>query len=875
MRRLEVDTCIARGVFTEPITTAVKAQALAHVQAHIAVKAQQAIAQQREVIEAAGSDLIHAQAAMPVLQAVAQRRRLMHLAHDQVTDLEHSIGEPGFLVIRALQHQVETAARRANTTGVGDQAAVQVQAIVRSQADAAAIARDRHHALPWNIQQGLAAGRVQAGTVAHHHEQVAGCGQAGVQVQGAANIDRAAVAYHAVGAPAVVHRRGRARRHVDQRLFANPDRAVMADGVHRLRGAGCHAAQGDAAAPGIERTVQGQLPNAAQLDGLAGVDVDHRAVAHRQCCARHLRSAGEDRAGGEAQAGASALGQHALGGVLLVQRRRPLLQGRGGVAARRQRGRLRAQAIGRHADIHLSAVGDDQPFVARDVVGRETLFEKVAGQLQGVAVHRTCAVADLHLACLQRQGTAAVHAIAAHLAIQGQGTERTQRHAAALAAGEFAVYTKGRAGGRIHLTAGRQVDVVRAAQRDLAAIDIRHAGAVGRVKQQVVPATTGIELDAGRDIHARTPGQGRVLDRTGLERVDLAEDVAGIDAATQGREVGVDIDPRPEQGDVAPIRHAERAIDRHLLPGRDLDCAQRVATELPAVEQDLALALLGQRGGEVQAIGDFFQVAVERDLVGVRPQGVAQGAGGLVVDWRVLANDQLRKLGHGLLGLLVTVEVDVRRLGLAITLEHRADHLAFQHRAGGAHHQLAGVAPHGITGLVTALRSNHRVVVVLGLAPANAGVFIAFVDTRIKDVTRRLGQLVQAPIRALEPGLPDIAALHIHRAARQVDLRALLGHHVLAGKRHGAALGHPFTHRMALGAKVAADFQQTASGVPTVGGIAIGTGRDKHQVAQVHPHVAVDQLPIVAVDRRIPLFVALHVDLDVIGFHRHLDAHGA
>ena len=121
----------------------------------------------------------------------------------------------------------------------------------------------------------------------------------------------------------------------------------------------------------------------------------------------------------------------------------------------------------------------------------------------------------------------------------------------------------------------------------------------------------------------------------------------------------------------------------------------------------------------------------------------------------------------------------------------------------------------------------------------------------------------------------DITGLHIHGATRQVDLRALLGHHVLAGKGHGTALGHPLTHRVALGAEVAADFQQAAGGVPAIRRIAVGAGGHKHQLAQVDPHIVVDQLPAVTVDRRIALLVALHVDLDVVGFHRHLDAHRA
>ncbi|CRM58136.1 hypothetical protein [Pseudomonas sp. 24 R 17] len=339
-----------------------------------------------------------------------------------------------------------------------------------------------------------------------------------------------------------------------------------------------------------------------------------------------------------------------------------------------------------------------------------------------------------------------------------------------------------------------------------------------------------------------------------------------------GGEVGINIHTRPEQGDIATVRHLERAVDGNLLRGTDLDRAQLVAIELITVEHHLALAIRRQGGGEVQAIGDFLCIAVDQYLIGGARQGIAQGAGGLVVDRRVPANDQLRALGHRLLRLLVTVEVDVRRLGLAIALEHVADHLTFEHRAGGADHQLAGITAHGIAALVTALLGDHRVVVIIGLAPALAGVLITFVEPGIENVARRVGDLIQTPIRALEPGLLDIPGLHIHGAARQVDLRALLGHHILAGKGHGAALGHPFAYRVALGTEVTAHLQQAAGGVPAIRRVTVGTGRHKHQLTQVDPHIIVDQLAAVTVDRRIALLVALYVDLDVVGFHRHLDA---
>ena len=495
--------------------------------------------------------------------------------------------------------------------------------------------------------------------------------------------------------------------------------------------------------------------------------------------------------------------------------------------------------------------------------------------MRGADVGRRGAGADLYLARLQCQGAATVDAIATQLAVQHQRAERPQGHVAARAAAELAVHAEGTPGRGIHHAAGRQAYVTAAAQRHLAAVHVRHAVAVVRVPHQVVPTPAGVQRDACLQIDPPAARQDHITDGIARIEVDLIEGVARVDAPAMSGEVGVDTDPWPEQGDIATVRHCERAVEGDLLRGTDLDRAQLVAVELITVEHHLALAIRWQRGGEVQPVGDFLGVAVDQHLVGNASEGIAQGASGLVIDRRVAANDQLRALGHGFLRLLVTVEVDVRCLGLAITLEHVADHLPFQHRAGGADHQLAGIAAHRVTALETALLGDQRVVVVIGLAPTLAGVFIALVEPGIENVARRVGQLIQTPIRALEPGLLDITGLHVHSAARQVDLRALLGHHVLAGKGHGAALGHPLAHRVALGAEVTADFQQATGGVPAVRRIAIGAGRYKHQITQVNPHIAVDQLAVVTVDRRVTLLVALHVDLDVVGFHRHLDAHRA
>ncbi|MNK89844.1 hypothetical protein D3C87_1098680 [compost metagenome] len=80
---------------------------------------------------------------------------------------------------------------------------------------------------------------------------------------------------------------------------------------------------------------------------------------------------------------------------------------------------------------------------------------------------------------------------------------------------------------------------------------------------------------------------------------------------------------------------------------------------------------------------------------------------------------------------------------------------------------------------------------------------------------------------------------------------------------------------MAGDAQVAADFEQPARRVPAVGLVAVRARGNAHQRAPVEPDRGVGQVPAVTVDRRVALLVALHIDLHVVGFHRHAHAHGA
>ena len=79
---------------------------------------------------------------------------------------------------------------------------------------------------------------------------------------------------------------------------------------------------------------------------------------------------------------------------------------------------------------------------------------------------------------------------------------------------------------------------------------------------------------------------------------------------------------------------------------------------------------------------------------------------------------------------------------------------------------------------------------------------------------------------------------------------------------------------MILRAQITTHFQQATGGVPAISGVAVGAGGYVHQLTQIDPDVTVAQFAAIAVDRGVALLVALDVDLDAIGCHRHFDADG-
>ncbi|CAB3718100.1 hypothetical protein LMG26845_06169 [Achromobacter insuavis] len=221
--------------------------------------------------------------------------------------------------------------------------------------------------------------------------------------------------------------------------------------------------------------------------------------------------------------------------------------------------------------------------------------------------------------------------------------------------------------------------------------------------------------------------------------------------------------------------------------------------------------------------------------------------------------------------LAVAVLAGHRRARLAVALVGVADQVAVQHRVAGRDHQRAGIAAHGVARLVAGRRRDQRAVEAPRgvLAPTSRHRLVALVQAGIEQVARRAIGQVQAAVLAAQPALADLAALHVERAARQVDCRAGLRHHLGAIEAHHAALRQPVAHRHAQRAQVTAHFQQPAGRVPAVGIVAAAARRQAHQVAAIEPDVAVVQQLAVAVDRGVALFVALQVDLEVVGLHRH------
>ncbi|EYU01957.1 hypothetical protein PA103_5102 [Pseudomonas aeruginosa PA103] len=314
------DPAIAGGAFAKPQCPAVEAQTLRQGQLQIAGETQQAVAEQGQVTEPAILYLARRQAAMAIGIVSPFPGGFALLADDQLARAQHLVGRQAGQVVRRGQRQRQAAGGGTFPAGEGAQVAIQVQAIGRRQGDTAAGAADPGLADSGHVQKRLGAGGIQQASRAQVDEQFGGIGLAAGMFDRAADDDAATIGQLAVAPPLEVQRGRSACGDIEHTLLANADGALVADALdlvaHRIGQR--HAAQFDRAAPGVQATIDVQLADAAQLDALAGIDLQQAATTDVEDAVGHLPGTTLAAAGLQEQAGAGTLAQFAVGRPLLV-----------------------------------------------------------------------------------------------------------------------------------------------------------------------------------------------------------------------------------------------------------------------------------------------------------------------------------------------------------------------------------------------------------------------------------------------------------------------------------------------------------------------------------------------------------------------------
>ena len=393
---------------------------------------------------------------------------------------------------------------------------------------------------------------------------------------------------------------------------------------------------------------------------------------------------------------------------------------------------------------------------------------------------------------------------------------------------------------------------------------MRQRGGV-RCSYLVAPKTTGVQYPLGAEPHIGIAvGAGQCGSCRTAIAVYHVDDIGQGNVAAARGDGGVHVDLAGGQA------HVAAGGDVQVLLHGDAAGADQIET---------AEALLAEAGGVqpngAEPLAEFrvpFQFA--GDILDVTDAHVAVEAAAQA-EQAVLAEQQLAGAGDAVLCLAVAVQALGAGAVLTFAVVDFGDDVALQDGGGRADDQPPGVTTGDVAVFQALFGVDQRVAPGVGLAPAFAGSFVAPIKPGIAQVARRGSGVVEVTVGAFQPGLANIAGLHVKGAAGQVDGGAALGNHRVAVQPHGAAGGGPLASGVRHGVEIAAHFQQAAGGVPAVGFIAAGAGGHVDQFTAVDPDVAVAQRAAVAVDRGIALFVALYIDQDVVGFHRHAHADGA
>jgi hypothetical protein len=242
----------------------------------------------------------------------------------------------------------------------------------------------------------------------------------------------------------------------------------------------------------------------------------------------------------------------------------------------------------------------------------------------------------------------------------------------------------------------------------------------------------------------------------------------------------------------------------------------------------------------------------------------------------IIASESQRALQRRcILHLLVTIrDIGGARAGLALAGDDLGDDIGLEHRCRRRQVETAGIAAHGIAGLVAPARRPRQWrcpdlgELLRDLALDVVVAHEAAAGGNELHVGRRIVETVETTVAADQPGGIDPPALIADRAAGDIELCALLRDDFRRRQRDGAAECRPLADGVGGVGEIAADFEQTALGIVALAGIAAGACGHENEIADVDPDILVDQHAAVAIHRGVPELVALDVDLHLVGRHR-------
>ncbi len=294
-----------------------------HIKADVAIETERTVHQQRQIVEPAGCDAVHAdtrrahrQIATDIQGSRGCRNQAVALLlrKNEFAVPQYIAGREIGLVIGAFERQRQRPASGAVATGRRAQAAIEMKSDAGFDDDRAAITGHRHRrgchvpTAAWNIQDRPRSRGVEQGAGANDDK---GVGRRGLArffpVQPPADADRASIGHQPIAAPLLIDRGDGARRGIEHCRFPDPHQPRMSD-------VAIIAPQSDRSAPRIQRAIDRDGVTTRQAHPLSRIDRDPGPGTHRERAVQ---------CGAKCQAGTGALCQLPRDRIGLISRRGP------------------------------------------------------------------------------------------------------------------------------------------------------------------------------------------------------------------------------------------------------------------------------------------------------------------------------------------------------------------------------------------------------------------------------------------------------------------------------------------------------------------------------------------------------------------------